>query len=135
MISRDIFWFLITSKNRQKISWNRSGGKLKIKFRIGFDPIVRGPGAIWAAVQCRQYVLCNWSINERSSTSDNDIHLPQARKVSQNILQTTSWAERKMTFRKKALKCIFLYVMRLKWHFNSRNHNRVKSFIESYVNV
>ena len=57
------------------------------------------------------------------------------RKVSQNILQTTSWAERKMTFRKKALKCIFLYVMRLKWHFNSRNHNRVKSFIESYVNV
>ena len=24
-----------------------------------------------------------------------------------NILQTTRWAERKMTFRKKALKCIF----------------------------
>ena len=98
-------YFLIlhyTSKNAQKFSWNLSSGKLQIKASI---PLC--DHRVQSERQCRQYVLCNWSINERSSTSDNDIHLLQARKVSQNILQTTSWAERKMTFRKKTLKCIF----------------------------
>ena len=41
----------------------------------------------------------------------------------------------KWLLEKRHSNAFFLYVMRLKWHFNSRNHNRVKSFIESYVNV
>ena len=95
-------YFLILHYTSQKFSWNLSSGKLQIKASI---PLC--DHRVQSERQCRQYVLCNWSINERSSTSDNDIHLPQARKVSQNILQTTSWAERKMAFRKKTLKCIF----------------------------